>query len=271
MANNNPNYTVIIKQVPDAQNPSAGGVTVTAPMPDSFMFDSRSEYSPPYSQGLFSRDGALAKVSQAFGARLTSQALTAQLWQGSTETDLNLELEFIAEIDPDAEVRQPILALMKLATASVDPASGMLLSPGPSIPFQLQTALTAGSDALSSLGSTAGAVLNNLGITNKFSNAQPKTGQINGENANFNGQNTGTTPPISNASYIKSLVKNQISIQIGRYAFFDSVVINNVQQTYSNQIDALTGLAMHAKVAISFRPLFLVVQSDLDNIFHLNQ
>jgi hypothetical protein len=270
VANNNPNYTVIIKQVPDAQNPSAGGVTVTAPMPDSFMFDSRSEYSPPYSQGLFSRDGALAKVSQAFGARLTSQALTAQLWQGSTETDLNIELEFMAEVDPDVEVRQPILALMKLATASIDPASGMLLSPGPSIPFQLQTALAAGQDAVSSLGATASAVGQNLGLS-KFSNALPKLGQINSENANFNGQNTGSSPPISNASYIKSLVKNQISIQIGRYAFFDSVVIKNVQQTYSNQIDALTGLAMHAKVAISFTPLFLVVQSDLDNIFHLNQ
>ncbi len=251
---NNPNYTVIIKQVADPQNKGAKGVEVIAPMPESFMFDTKSDYATPYAQGLFSGgSGMLAQLGKAAGQlggiRLTSQALTAQLWQGSTETALGLELEFQTESDPDVDVRQPILALMRMCTAAINKESGMLISPGPSITLD-----------------SAGAVVSNVfsAAKNAITGEPPKQGSLAPEATAQNGR--GETQSAS-VTALKKTIKNQISIQIGRYIFFDSVVISNVQTTYSNQIDDKTGLPIHAKVALSFTPLFLVVQSDLVNIF----
>ncbi len=251
MSNNNPNYTVIIKQTADPSQKGTKGIEIVAPMPDSFMFDTKSEYATPYAQGLFGGSSGmmaqLGKVAgQLGGMRLTSQALTAQLWQGSTETSLSLELEFHAETDPDLDVRQPILALMRMATASIDPTSGLLTSPGPSITLD-----------------SAGAVASGLfsATKNTVTGQPPKQGALVGEGT------TNATAVSGSVKSLKETIRNQISIQIGRYAFFDSVVISNVQKTYSHQIDSKTGLPMHAKVSFTFSPLFLVVQSDLTNIF----
>lgn len=251
MSNNNPNYTIIIKQTADPSQKGVKGIEIVAAMPDSFMFDSKSEYATPYAQGLFGGgSGMLAQIGkvagQLGGMRLTSQALTAQLWQGSTETSLSLELEFHTETDPDIDVRQPILALMRMATASINPTSGLLTSPGPSI-------------TLDSAGSVVSGLFNSAKDT--VTGAPAKIGSLTAE---------GTTSQNAVSNSVKSLketIKNQISIQIGRYAFFDSVVISNVQKTYSHQIDSDSGLPMHAKVSFTFTPLFLVVQSDLTNIF----
>jgi hypothetical protein len=74
-------------------------------------------------------------------------------------------------------------------------------------------------------------------------------------------------PSLGTSAYWKSRIKNQISIRIGNYMFFDSVVITNVQQTFSSNFDAQTGLPHHAKVMVGFKPLFMLVQSDLDQLF----
>ncbi len=252
MANNNPNYTVIIKQTADPSQKGIKGIEIVAPMPDSFMFDTKSEYATPYAQGLFGGgSGMLAQIGkvagQLGGMRMTSQALTAQLWQGSTETSLNLELEFHAETDPDLDVRQPILALMRMSTASINATSGLLTSPGPSI-------------TLDSAGAVVAGLFNSAKDT--VTGAPAKIGELT--SGGMISQNNGVSSAVTS---LKETIKNQISIQIGRYAFFDSVVISNVQKTYSHQIDHQTGLPMHAKVSFTFTPLFLVVQSDLTNIF----
>lgn len=258
MANLNPAYTVVIKQTVDPRNPSAGGATIVAPMPESFTFDSKSEYSAPYAQGLFG-DNAISKALKLGGIRLTQQALTAQIWQGSTDTSLHLELEFNTDTDPDLDVRQPVLALLKMSTASIDKATGMLTSPGPSITYET---------LVPTLKSVGGAVVDTAtgGVANAFTDL--KQGLLGTPTDTKNGQGAANTPTSATVKALKASVGNQISVQVGQYAFFDSVVITNVQQTYSHQMDALTGLPLHAKVAFDFTPLFLVVQSDLDQIFH---
>ena len=278
----NPNYTVTIKQVVDPQNPGIPGIIVTAPLPENLGFDTSAEYSTPLAQGLFS-GGILQKSESALfrgigaaagaaaaasGTRLTTQAMTAQIWQGSSESELMLDLDFQTETDPNKDVRIPILNLLKLSTASIDAATGMLKSPGPRVDLTdtgnvgeagvLQIANSA-----KQIGTAAGQIASSI-----------KQGQLNGPNANLDGKQTANTPPktsagLGGAQYWKSVIRNQISIQIGNYAFFDSVVILNVQKTYSNLIDARTGLPLHAKVNIRFKPLFLLVQEDLDNIFAL--
>lgn len=264
--NSNPDYLVIIKQVPDPTKPSEAGLTVIAPLPDSFANDSTNEYSAPFAQGLFGQ-GAIGQALSAGGIRVASQAMTAQLWQGSNESDLMLDLEFHTETDPDTDVRQPVLTLLKLAAASVDSATGLLKSPGPQI-------------SLSDLSGIAGAAGSQLATSIKQGSSalgsivgQVKPGKMNAQNANLNSSNQNTKPVADNglggSQYWKSVVRNQISIQIGRYAYFDSVVILNTQETKSHQMDARTGLPLHSKVSVRFKPMFQVTQEDLEKIFAL--
>lgn len=262
MANiNNLNYSVIIQQAPDPSSTSTTGAIVVASLPDSFTFDTAAEYAAPFAQGLFG-NGMAANIAKLAGIKLTVQALTAQIWQGSTETSLGLDLEFHAETDADLDVRQPILTLLKMATASADSLTGFLKSPGPNIDLS----------SINSVGSTVGgqAVAQLTGGTT-VTGIAVRPGRLNAQGQALNGQNASAgTPAVKNglgsAEYWKSQISNQISIQIGSYAFFDSIVITNVQKTYGHTLDD-NGLPMYAKVQIQFKPLFLLVQADLDNIF----
>lgn len=265
----NPDQLVIIKQVPDPKNPSQGGATVQAPLPETLAYDTASEYATPFAQGLLSQ-GGLAQALSAAGTRITTQAMTAQLWQGATENDIGLELDFQTYDDPDKDVRQPVLTLLKMAAASIDEATGLLQSPGPRISLE-DTGRILG-HAASQLGNSVKQGLNAgaaaAGIEGRLNTTRVMNAQTDNLNSN---QKANTSPAVENglggAAYWKRLVRNQISIQIGRYALFDSVVILNVQETKSHQIDARTGLPLHSRVSIRFRPLFLVTQQDLEQIF----
>lgn len=266
----NPDYLIIIKQVPDPQNPSAGGITIQAPLPETLAYDTASEYSTPFAQGMLSQ-GNVAQALSSAGMRVTTQAMTAQLWQGSTENDIGLELEFQTYDDPDKDVRQPVLKLLKLAAASIDEATGLLQSPGPRISLEDTGRIL--SSGATQLGNSAKQTLNAAGALAGIQGQLNTTRVMNAATDNLNSnQKANSTPAavengLGGAAYWKRLVRNQISIQIGRYAFFDSVVILNAQETKSHQIDFRTGLPLHSKVSIRFKPMFLVTQQDLEQIF----
>jgi hypothetical protein len=266
---NNPDYLVIIKQVPDPANPGVGGATVTAPLPEDMAYDTASEYAAPFAQGMLS-SGGLAQAASALGIRVTTQAMTAQLWQGATESEVTLDLQFQTISDPDLDVRQPVLQLLKFSAASIDTATGLLKSPGPRFSLEdtgkLLTA--AGKTLLNELGSIGNAAGS---LINQFPNLKTDR-PLSGPNANPNSNQQTNTPPatqngLGGAAYWKGIVRNQITIQIGNYAYFDSVVILSAGETWSHQMDARTGLPLYAKVTIRFKPLFLVTQEDLDQIF----
>jgi hypothetical protein len=266
MPNNNPNYQVIIQQTADPSAKTPTGISIVANLPENFAFDSTSSYETPYAQGIF---GAGANAAAAFtGTRLTTQAQTARIWQGATDSDLMLDFEFFAENDPDADVMQKTLNMLRLTAPTIDPQTGMLRSPGPQLVLndagQLSTNLvTSTGNSLKQVGNAAASL---VGFGNKV---QQKN--MNGANANLSATGVSNTPPqpdaAGTADFWKRQVRNQISIKIGRYAFFDSVVIMNVQKTYSHNLDALTGQPLHAKVSIRFAPLFLLTQDDIVNIF----
>lgn len=268
----NPDHLVIIKQVPDPSNPGIAGPVIMAPLPEELAYDTASEYATPFAQGLLNGSGGLAQAASSLGIRVATQAMTAQLWQGATDNDLSLDLHFQTITDPEMDVRQPVLTLMKFSAASIDAATGLLKSPGPRFSLE-DTGKLAGAgvataaNELSGVGNALGSV---VGISTNLRTDRP----LNGPNANLNANQQGNTPPstqngLGGAQYWKGIVRNQITIQIGRYAYFDSVVILNAQTTWSNQIDGRTGLPLHAKVTVRFKPLFLVTQEDLDQIFNL--
>lgn len=272
---NNPDYMLTVKQAVDPSNPNQPPPYVIAPLGDGLAYDSSSEYAQPYAQGLFGGGGInstsmaarvanmggkiIGKAAPLMGIRLTAQALTANIWQGSSESELNIDIDFVTENDPDLEVRQPLLTLLKMATASVDAATGMLKSPGPNLDLR-----DAGKIAVNGAIATRDAVVG----------AGERVGILNSESGNQNSKGVSNKPPaqvggVGGSQFWNSIVRNKISIQIGNYAYFDSVVILNVQKTYSHQMDALTGLPLYAKASVRFKPLFLVTQTDLDEIFAL--
>jgi hypothetical protein len=74
-------------------------------------------------------------------------------------------------------------------------------------------------------------------------------------------------PSLGTASFWNSIIKNKISIAIGNYLYFDSVVVTRVSQTFASNFDAATGLPHHVRVTVAFKPLFMLAQEDLDTLF----
>lgn len=253
----NSDYMVLIQTSNMADGTSP--ISVAAPLPESFMFDSTSNYEAPFAQGLFSNN-MLRLASAAMGFKTATQALTVQLWQGSSETDLGLELDFQTESDPLVDVRDPILNLLRLTTPIADPNTGLLKSPGPHLDDEL---LQIGQDIKNDAEGIFQKAVAAAGSVAKVAGLNNTSTSVNGSGSTTQAK----SQSVMTTQYWKQRIKNQISIQIGNYMFFDSVVITNVQQTYTSNIDKLTGWPHHARVAVRFRPLFMVTAQDLDTIF----
>lgn len=265
----NPNYTVhILSKNTDSNSPV---VNIRAHMPEAFTMDTSSEYVAPFTQGLTGNALVDTVLKVGLGLRLVNQTLTAQIWQGSAETVLGLELEFHAEHDPVTEVQQPILQLMKMTVPSTIGEDGLLQSPGPKISPEAVRDLVASYSSKVDMGFLSDGL---SGITDMFSGSKqaslvdPTMTCTNGNSQAMQVQRPEQNSQYGAHSIFKRSIKDQISIQIGRFAFFDSVVITNVQKTYESRLDAFTGLPHYAKVSIQFKPLFMIVQKDLDNIFN---
>jgi hypothetical protein len=261
----NMNYMVTIMQshVPAGHQP----IVVQAPLPETFNFDSNASYSQSLPQGPTS--GAIADIAAVAGIRLAVPAMTAQLWQGASETVLTLALEFHTESDPVADVQTPILNLNRLTMPSVSSATGMLQTPGPYLDMSFAQ--------ITSMAGDIGTALANAGTNFKNGTVQPTAASMTKPGTALNGANNPVTqsntqnPQLGSSQYWKSKANNQISIRIGNYMYFDSVVITNVQQTFMSNIDAATGLPHHATVNITFKPFFMLTQEDLSSVFINNQ
>jgi hypothetical protein len=269
------NYLVTIQQ---NSNPA---IVIEAPIPDSFAFDVGATYEQMLPQG-FTDNKILNTAAALTGTRLAVQALTAQLWAGNTDSELSMELEFHTETDPYYDVRTPIVNLLKLTMPTVDTKSGFLGSPGPQLDFE--KAGTIFSDLSTQVASSAGQLLGGAvgGGQNLLSGAlgglgfgtAPKPAAMTNSNAqvtdgknNSTAQVTQQSPNLGTAKYWNTMIKNKISISIGNYLYFDSVVITRVSQTFASNFDAQTGLPHNVRVAVAFKPLFMLAQEDLDALF----
>lgn len=274
-------YLVTIQQ---NSNPA---IVIEAPIPDSFAFDVGATYEQMLPQG-FTNNKVLNTAAALAGTRLSVQALTAQLWAGNTDSELSMELEFHTETDPYYDVRTPIVNLLKLTMPTIDTKSGFLGSPGPQIDFTKSGTIF--SDAASSIGGALGSVVGaaagtfgdifsgmaeayqqykTTGTTSTVTNASmtDSNTQVNDGNNNAVAKKLQQNPQQGTAKYWNTLIKNKISISIGNYLYFDSVVITRVSQTFASNFDAQTGLPHNVRVAVSFKPLFMLAQEDLDTLF----
>lgn len=67
-----------------------------------------------------------------------------------------------------------------------------------------------------------------------------------------------------------SIVKRPISMRLGRYLFFPSIVITNVAWTFTHAMDINWGFPLHIKVSMQFKPLIVPTIEHYATMFHYN-
>jgi hypothetical protein len=162
-----------------------------------------------------------------------------------------------------------------LTMPSTSTSTGILSSPGPSFDFTAANVAATGSAAVSLIGAAGAAVVNTVqNFFNPIGGGQTSIGSLNNTSQTTNdGANntipapTTQNPSLGTAAYWNTKLKNKISIRVGNYLYFDSVVITRVSITSASNFDAQTGLPHHCRVMVEFTPLFMLTQQDLDTLF----
>lgn len=247
----NPNYQARIvyqKAETEEQQDDGGSGVVSLYLPENFQLNFSSSYDQPFAQGIINAPG-ISGAAKFFGASLTSQSMSVQVWQGSTCPEFNLTFQLIAETDPVQDVLMPIKRLSKLALPGVT-AAKLLSPPGPRI--DPLVAAQAASAVASGVISTIGGAL--AGIV-----TQDYTAIVGSAKSAAAGAGKALDALIENP-------KNNISLYIGRFLRFPSVVIQSVSQTYDTIFDK-RGLPLKANVDVTFSTWYVPVKSDVDRIF----
>lgn len=249
------------------------GIVLQADLPQEFTFDVQTRYEDTYAQGINDMvPSAISNFTRAIGLNLTTQALTAQLWQGSSEIQFTLPLIFQAERDERQEVIKRLMQLMYLTLPREEEAGGLLSAPGPHIDFEkFKRNFQSGSPAVSTIkneykrvgDSISAAIEKNKGTLSSGLSGWVDTGFDIGTQVRTSGDAVAKTV----SAAIVSSIKNNIQLYIGRYMFFPSVVITDVQQTHHTLPVEQTGNVQRVEVTVTFKTFYLPTQRDIVNMF----
>ena len=217
-------------------------ISVSLYLPETVRVGAQAHYNQPFAPK--GDIGILTGAAQLLGIQPLTQFLTSQLWSGSTVFDM--EMDFFVYADSNVaniQVVQPYRDLMKLMLPSeVAGFAGLLQSPGPVLAPRQGTswsdALNSTITATGTAASTVGGTLNSLMQGGDAGNALTAT----------KGAVSTLTTDLSNIFTIK----NQVSIQIGTYLIFPSVVLTHVSGQFTNLLDA-SGKPNIAQITVGFR------------------
>jgi hypothetical protein len=257
-------------------------IVVRASMPQEFMFDTSSSYEAPFSQGMMGMlPAGIGTAAKAVGLQLATQAMSAQIWQGSSTNQFQIPLTFQVETDINRDVLEPLMKLMFLTVAREEDEGGLLSAPGPHIDLK---------SLVSNIGAELGEV--SSGAMDSFTRART-TGEtpILDKAKDYGGRLTSALTKTDFTQFMKvsadialdiknganatvgrgsraisSSIKNNISLYIGRYMYFPSVVIKDVQQTHSVQ-PLRDGNYSRVEVTVAFETFFQPTQRDISTMF----
>ena len=248
------------------------GITVDAMMPESFQLSTSAQYAAPFADMLDKVKGADAvkKTGSAFGYSLTTKILSAKVWQGASETSFTLNLIFQAEKDEIKEVIEPITKLHLLTVPRTDFEGGLLKAPGPHLKASvLPDVISSALGGVYNVGSSAfGAVTD---AVKSWSGGSSTFTDIASAGANkFVGSLKDSITGLSNS--IGSNVVNQVSLQIGRFLLFDSVIIRDVTVSHILQpvgkgYGVSSGNMQRASVDVQFETFFNLTADDIGKIW----
>ena len=240
------------------------GVIVEAWMPETLAMDVNATYEAPFAQGLNQVNESLGAIARFLGVNLTTQALTAQIWQGGAFIEFSLPLIFQADSSAAYDVMEPIKKLFSLTMPKDPEGGGLLEAPGPRIDFN---------KLASNARENGGQVLNQLLSTTTSSISNP--GQMLDSAKEAVSNPTGFTQKTLNTANegakavsksIVASVKNNISLYLGQFLYFPSVVITDVNPTYDVVLSRDKN-PMRATVNINFRTFYMPTDRDISIMF----
>lgn len=273
-------YQVIVHA--DTRN---GAIHLVADGPQEFSFSTSSNYDSPYQSMVEERinqavnklpgGGFAGGMIQASGTKFFTQALTAKVWTGASDTIINVPMVFQAETDADADVLSPLMKLMFLSMPREDIEGGLLSSPGPVFDFG---GLFSGSTpagipnggpgaAVNAFSKAKSAVTEMIDSGSKILNAGGSVGA--GLDAATSAVGKALNKSIVAASdAIKSLVKYPVTLQIGKGFKLENVVIESVTQNHRLQpvggaYGETTGINARVVVEVTFRSFYTLTQRDI--------
>jgi len=244
----NPNYFArLVYQSTAGDDPGV----ITLALPENFQFNFSSSFDQPFAQGIVNAPG-LSQVTKFFGASLTSQSMSVQVWQGSSCPEFNLTFQLIAETDSVKDILLPVSRLSRLVVPGV--VGGLLAPPGPRLdPKKVAEAGVVAAKSILGVGVQGGGI----------------AGVLTGGFEGFVPALSATATNIGNA--LDGILKepaNNVTLHIGRFLKFPSVVIQNVSQTYDTVFDK-RGLPLKASIDITLSTWYVPVKDDINTIFQL--
>lgn len=290
--NRNDPYRILIQQNKYGTGESDKLVQIVGWLPEQVTFDVSSSYEAPYAQGANQTLPIIGQLARALGVNLTTQAMTVQVWQGSSDINFQIPIVFQAEQDAYQDVIKPILDLLKL-TVPIDNANGGLLeTPGPHIdidrleasvtktlkldapgPQQKQTVTDRIFGMLGSLTSGAKSVIHAAGETTDFisdlSTNTIGTLLTSGVKLTKALKDTANEGAVAINSSLVNAIVNNISLYVGDFLYFPSVVVTDVSQAYDVLI-APDNNPSRATVNVTFKTFYTPTQRDLDIMYQAN-
>lgn len=291
---------VFYKLIITAATPTGGTKTISAWLPDTFTLDVTSEYDTPAANmlnqviggwmdkhapkaaGLARIAGTIARAQT--GYTLVAQDMTTFVWAGSAPWTFTLPFVFTADTDAKLDVTNQVRDLMMLA-APRRGALGLLVSPGPTIDIaglvvdlakQISSKIPEAGDLLSDVTSF---------ITDQEKRFQSLITSVPGSSINDSGPNrasqtmqsasgaqaggVNTTPNQAQQDdwgMWSSHIKHNVSLLVGKFMRFPSVVVVDVGSVYNTIFDTF-GNPVRASVNVTFKTLMTPTQDDLNRMF----
>ena len=223
------------------------GVSVHAYIPEQIETSLRSNYSTPFAEGFIRslpQGDRIHLAARLSGYGTTTQIMSMQVWQGSEPWAVSLPIHFLYRDNTINDVVQPMKALKSLALPRTKSGSGsstdVLESPGP----RLRWKSGAGESPASVQSRLAGSAASALGSI--------ASGDFAALESDF----------LSNVS-----IDRNISISIGDFMTFDSVVIEEVSSTYEIKLDRVSRRPIALAATLQFTTFLAPTVESLDGIF----
>jgi hypothetical protein len=220
-------------------------ILIRANLPHEYSLDFGAAYEASFSQSLSDNTYAAArKVGNALGLQFVTKAMTAKLWQGSNDVTFSLPFIFQIETDYYKDVLEPMSQLYRLVLPKQSASFGLLESPGPSLDLQKLKALAGDTKIGDVLSKSFDAVIDG---TKSIADGELPQG------------------PDPTAALL-GCIKNNCSLVIGGYQYFDSVVVTNVAQTTSVLPYYKTGTMSRVEVVVTFSTFVVPTEDDIPKL-----
>jgi hypothetical protein len=233
-------------------------------------------------------DDKVALGMRLMGAATSTQAMTMQVWQGSAPMEFSIPLHFVLNTDSETDILLPLRQLMSLTLPStatqfsnlsnlvnLDFSSGgtggFLVSPGPKLklkegmtPADVVHRVTGGTTQAYQDGAAGGG-----GVVGGIAG-------VAGHAVDAAGRAIDTVMGADAQAILDGLmgvdlfslvdIEDNISLRIGNFMYFPSVVITDVSSEHGVKLDAYSRKPIEISVTVTFRTFLTPKAEDLASI-----